>query len=377
MIRFFKKWRRGSHTRFVCAFSCPTRAQSLVIDKKRLQVLLCKYTVKDQWRNSLMKVAIMSNEQEGNPGSSPWQMVLEHYLGEFMQFFFPAAWAEIDWLQPSRVMPITLPQPDVESDQSPLQQVVTVQLRSGPSCRLYIYLGWDAQERQSLAQHIYQVQCSLYSASSEALACFVVAGGTPTHRQANASFARECLGNQLGMYFPCVYFSDFLGQETALFEEDNAFAMLTLIHLVRLQTALDMARRYSAKWELLQSMFARGWSRERINVLFLALDWSLPLPLRLSARLWCEIEQFEEQQIMRYVSSVERFIREREWQQGFQQGESTMLQHLLVQRFGPLPLWVGMQISGGSSEQRLFWQQRTLTASSLEDVFHEANELVG
>jgi hypothetical protein len=349
----------------------------LVIGKKRLQVLLCEYTVKDQWCKRLMKVAIMSNEQDGNTGSSPWQAVLEQCLGEFMQFFFPAAWAEIDWQHPARVLPIPLPQPVVESTHSPLQQVVAVQLRSGQSCRLYIYLGWADEERQFLAQHIYQIQCSLYSASPEALACFVVAGGTQGERQSNASFARECLGNQLGMYFPCVYFTDFLGQEAALFDDDNAFAMLTLIHLVRLQTGLDMTRRYHAKWELLQSMFVRGWSRDRIIVLFLALDWSLPLPLRLSAHLWREIEQFEEQQIMRYVSSVERFIREREWQQGFQQGESIMLQHLLVQRFGPLPLWVGMQIAGGSSEQRLHWQQRVLEASNLEDVFHEANELAG
>lgn len=74
---------------------------------------------------------------------------------------------------------------------------------------------------------------------------------------------------------------------------------------------------------------------------------------------------------MRYVSSVERFIRERERQQGYQQGEATMLQHLLVQRFGELPLWVGMQIQGGNGEQRLHWLQRALAAHTLEDVFHE------
>lgn len=334
----------------------------------------------------------MQSEQDIEAELCPWQTVIEQFPGEFMQFFYPAAWREIDWQL--EVVHLPMPGGAVERKQQdgivpggspcggtaasrdapqrpPLELLLQVYLHSGQRCRLYLYLGWQMQDPAHLARHIYSTQCALFDLCAGPVASFAVLGGQPQTFTAAASFGWECLGNQLGMYFPCVYFSDFAGQEAGLREEDNAFALLTLAQLVGQQTLGDMAKRYGAKWELIQSMFERGWSRDRIIVLFLALDWSLPLPLRWSARLWREIEQFEEQQIMRYVSSVERFVREREHQQGYQLGEVSMLQHLLVHRFGELPLWVGMQIRNGSGEQRVTWLQRALVARNLDDVFHD------
>ncbi len=381
----------------------------------------------------------MQNEQEIDSGDCPWQSVIEQFPAEFMQFYYPAAWQEIDWSlevvvlampasdaddpftgppawlpaegnqgtqacdmplpsRPARhwrrpahpavpgpcpgeapasqttaaqpALPPLVPEPMPEPGAC-LELLLQVYLRSGQRCRLYLYLGWQEQEPVALARHIYRNQCQLYAACDQPVASFAVLDGQAAQPGAATAFGWECLGNQLGMYFPCVYFADFAGQEAALRSEDNAFALLTLVQLVARETADNMAMRYSAKWELIQSMFERGWSRDRIIVLFQALDWSLPLPLRWSARLWRDIEQFEEQQIMRYVSSVERFVRERERQQGYQQGEATMLQHLLEHRFGELPLWVGMQIRTGSGEQRVAWLQRALAARNIDDVFHD------
>ena len=333
----------------------------------------------------------MQSEQDVEAELCPWQTVIEQFPGEFMQFFYPAAWREIDWQLEIVLLPMPAPVPGsglpehgvagsgqcsgavanrLESRQ-PLELLLQVYLRSGQRCRLYLYLGWQGQDAAQAARHIYRTQCALYGGCAEPVASFAVLAGQAQKPVAATSYGWECLGNQLGMYFPCVYFSDYAGQEASLRVEDNAFGLLTLAQLVHQQTGADMAGRYAAKWTLIQSMFERGWSRDRIIVLFLALDWSLPLPLRWSARLWRDIEQFEEQQIMRYVSSVERFVREREHQQGYQQGEATMLQHLLVHRFGELPLWVGMQIRNGSGEQRVAWLQRALAARNLDDVFHD------
>jgi hypothetical protein len=57
-------------------------------------------------------------------------------------------------------------------------------------------------------------------------------------------------------------------------------------------------------------------------------------------RLWVEPPQYEEQQVMRYVTSVERIGIKKGLQQGLQQGEIRVLRRLLTRRFGELPVWV-------------------------------------
>ncbi|MEN9865048.1 MAG: hypothetical protein RL748_638 [Pseudomonadota bacterium] len=307
-----------------------------------------------------------------HPDSSelcPWHAVIEACFAEFMQFYFPLAHGEINWEQPVRFLQeeMGVIQQQLPLNEAPLQCLVQVSLHSGQLCQIYILVAWQGEA--TLARHMAQVQSCTSLGTGGPAACFALMG--QNGQAPPAAFTWSCLGSHLAYYYTCHYFSDFAGQESSLLSSDNGFALLTLANLIRHATMHDMAGRYAQKWRLIQSMFERGWSRERIILLFLALDWSLPLPLRWSQQLWRNIEQFEEQQIMRYVSSVERFVRERERQQGIVQGESNMLRRILVQRFGELPLWVGMQMQGGNSEQHGLWLERALAAHSLDEVFHD------
>ncbi len=60
------------------------------------------------------------------------------------------------------------------------------------------------------------------------------------------------------------------------------------------------------KWRLARGLYHRGWSRQDVLELFRFLDWVLVLPEAAEDRLWVELQRYEEQQVMRYVTSVER-----------------------------------------------------------------------
>ncbi len=313
----------------------------------------------------------MSTPSNINPnGLCPWQAAIEAYFCEFMQFYYPLAHSEINWHQPVLFLAdaTTQLQQQIPMAQAPLQSLVQATLNTGQLCHAYVFIGW--QPEPNLAEHMAQVQSRANIGQFSPVACFALLSQFPASPEASG-FTWNCLGSQLAYHFTCYSLNDYLGQESELIRNDNAFALLTLTHLVKQATYNDMAARYAQKWDLIQSLFQRGWTRQRIINLFLAIDWSLPLPLRWSQQLWRNIEQFEEQQIMRYVSSVERFVRENERQQGYIQGQSNMLQHLLSQRFGELPLWVGMQLQDGNSQQFGLWLERALSVTSLEEVFHE------
>lgn len=301
--------------------------------------------------------------------SCPWRAVLRQFFAEFMQFYFPAAHAEIDWDQPYQFLPST-----EAVCQPSMQLMIRVALRpsvalAGSHCVLHLLLAFEPLPAPEIVRIMQHTHCRLFFDTREPCAGLALLASSPDSLPPPSQTG--CLGTASGWFFPCVGFNDFKGQEAALLVDDNPFALLTLAHLIGAASPHDMGWRYQQKWRLVRSLFERNWPRERIILLFLALDWCLPLPPRWAQQLWQDIEQFEEQQIMRYVSSVERFIREREWQQGYQKGEANLLQQLLARRFGELPIWVGMQLEQGSASDRLAWLERALQAERLEQVFDE------
>ena len=81
-----------------------------------------------------------------------------------------------------------------------------------------------------------------------------------------------------------------------------------------------MNARFAAKWKLVQLLYQRGWDKQQVIDLFSVLDWMMRLPEQLKRSLWHNIEVLEEQEKMRYVTSVEQIGIEKGLLQGMQQG---------------------------------------------------------
>jgi hypothetical protein len=295
---------------------------------------------------------------------------VERYFPEFMAFYFPSAHAQIDWRQAhdflTQELQSVAPAPALPTQS--VDQLVRVMLHSGEEKRIHIHIETQCARQAELAEHMFVNNCRIYDLFRQPIASLALVthdgmAGSPS------MFGYDALGCQVEICFPIVQMGDFAGQEQQLRTEQNLFALITLGHLLTLASCADMAQRFADKWALVQLLFARGWERQRVLDLFLVLDATMGLPPHLAYRLWRNIESLEEQQIMRYVSSVERFIREREWQEGMRQGASVMLSRLLMRRFGELPLWADMQLKTASPEQKEVWFDRALAVETLEAVF--------
>ena len=113
--------------------------------------------------------------------------------------------------------------------------------------------------------------------------------------------------------------------------------------------------------------------------LFSVLDWMMRLPEQLKRSLWHNIEVLEEQEKMRYVTSVEQLYSEKWMQQGLlqgrlegeQTGEAKALRRLLQKRFGPLPEDRLTRLQTASVDELEHWLDRALDADSLAEVFSQ------
>jgi hypothetical protein len=156
-------------------------------------------------------------------------------------------------------------------------------------------------------------------------------------------------------------------------QDPNPFALVTAAHLLTRRTRGQPERRYEAKYRLVRLLYRQGWDRQRVLDLFAVLDWMMSLPPLLAQRLWQDIDAFDEEKRMPYVTSIERIGIAKGLEQGRLEGQlvgqAALLERQLTRRFGPLPNEVRERLSAASREQLEVWGDRVLDAGALAEVF--------
>jgi hypothetical protein len=84
---------------------------------------------------------------------------------------------------------------------------------------------------------------------------------------------------------------------------------------------------------LVKGLYDRGLNKDQVRQLFRILDWMLALPPELEQSFRVELDRFEEERRMPYVTSVERLAREEGRQEGLAEGLQTGILALLESRF--------------------------------------------
>ncbi|MBW2708002.1 MAG: hypothetical protein JRD04_01750, partial [Deltaproteobacteria bacterium] len=83
-------------------------------------------------------------------------------------------------------------------------------------------------------------------------------------------------------------------------------ASVVMAHLKALETKDDNEQRYLWKLILIKRLYRLGYDKTDVIWLFQFIDWVMCLPEELEKGLWTEIQKYEEETKMEYVSSVER-----------------------------------------------------------------------
>lgn len=104
-------------------------------------------------------------------------------------------------------------------------------------------------------------------------------------------------------------------------------------------------RRREVKLALARRLYERGYSRERVLSLLRFIDWLLELPAGQEAIFQREIQAYEEERAMPYVTSWERRGREEGREEGRQEGTRAAVRRVLRARFGAVPEAVEQRIA--------------------------------
>jgi hypothetical protein len=263
----------------------------------------------------------MANAPVIDDYDSPWKEAIEQYFTDCLAFFFPHAAAEIDWQQGYEFLDKELQQvvPEAELGRRTVDKLVKVWQKEGNEAWVLIHLEVQSQVEPDFSERMYVYHYRLFDRYRRRVASLAILGDERSNWRPD-SYGYELWGCRVRLEFPVVKLLDYRARWAELEQSRNSFAVLVMAHLHTVATRRKPAERYELKWSLIRRLYERGYSRAEILMLFRFVDWLMALPPELDYKFNERLSQYEEEQKMPYITSVERIAVEKGREQGLQQG---------------------------------------------------------
>lgn len=258
---------------------------------------------------------------------SPWKEALDLYLRAFLQLFFTEIEADIDWAKGYEALDRELQQiaPQSAHGRRTVDRLFRVWRRNGREAWVLIHIEVQVGRVKGFTKRMKIYHSRLADQYNRLVVSIaVLADDDPSWRPSR--HVESLWGCRSQLDFPTVKLLDYANRVEELERSDNPFAHVVLAHLKALETRKDPENRREWKFRLIRGLFERGFRREDIERLFRVVDWLMELPPPEENHFWAEMEAFQEEQRMSYVSTPERV--------GIRRGILRAIEETLGARFG-------------------------------------------
>ncbi len=250
---------------------------------------------------------------------NPWKTIIETYFEDFMGFFFNEIAKAIDWNVAHTFLDKELEKVmrDADSGNRYVDKLAKVQLKTGQETVLYIHIEVQSQYDADFSRRMFIYHYRLFDRYQLPVVSLALLGDDdpkwkPSHYQ------YENFGCKLCFDFPSIKLLDY--QQQDLRQNTNPFAIITRTHLSALETRQKPQQRLEVKLTLTKALYQAGYDKQDILNLFHFIDWMLNLPKTVEQQFALELDHYEEQQKMRYITSIEQNGIEKGLRQGLEQG---------------------------------------------------------
>jgi hypothetical protein len=251
----------------------------------------------------------MENETQSEY-DSPWKEALDAYFPEFMAFFFPDAYAEIDWSRGYETLDKELQKvvQDANLGKRLADKLVKVWLKNGKETIIIAHTEIQGEYEAIFPERMYIYHYRIYDKyhqkNVEIVSLAVLGDDNKNWRPSTYTYSRW--GCKLSLEFPIVKLIDYQNNWENLEQNNNPFAVVIMAYLKSKETSKKPQARLENKLTLVRLLYQRGYTREMIIQLFRLIDWMMILPEELKTKFETELSHYEEEQKMPYVTSIER-----------------------------------------------------------------------
>ncbi|MEA5533461.1 cytosolic protein [Crocosphaera sp. XPORK-15E] len=241
----------------------------------------------------------MNEQIETTEFDSPWKDILEDYLPQFIAFFFPQVYTEIDWNLGFEFLDQELRQVVKEAELGKRYVDKLVKLyQQGQEVWVLLHIEIQSQYEVDFAKRMFTYHYRIFDRYDKKVGSLAILGDESKNWRP-CEFNYELFGSKITFEFPVVKLLD-LGQDwEALENSHNPFAVVVMAHLKANKTKKDKNERLRWKIALIKVLYDQRYKKEDIIKLFKFIDWVMNLPKPLEIQFWQEVYQLEEERQMR------------------------------------------------------------------------------
>lgn len=319
-----------------------------------------------------MSETLLNAEKQANDDyDNPWKSAIDGYLPDFMAFYFPTAYANINWEVGYESLDNELPAlvRDAELGNRYADKLVKVTTIDGKQDIVYIHIEVQGQPDNDFSKRMYTYNYRIYDKFGQfPVSLAVLADENESWKP--TSFNQEQWGCRMEFVFPIAKLTDYQHQLDDLMASDNPFAILTAAHILTKKTKNQAQQRYDTKLKVIRLLYQKGWDKQELINFLAVIDWLMYLPEAFAVQLRQEVHNLEEEEKMRYVTSFERLAMQDGVQQGQLQGFAKMLETLIRAKFHDANDADFMpKLHAADQEDLMRYSVQLLSATTLEQVF--------
>lgn len=203
---------------------------------------------------------------------------------------------------------------------------------------MIIHIEVQSQYEKEFAQRMFIYNYRAFDLYHKPVISLAILGDESQNWRPN-SYAYGLGKSEVKIKFSIVKLLDYQWEELA--QNNNVFAIVVMAHLKTKITTSNLTEREQWKWNLVRGLYERGLTKFDIINLFKVIDKMMSLPPQLQLNFKTKLNEYEEEQKMPFLSTLEEMALERGQEIGEEKGAKETRQQdiidLLVKRFVTLP----------------------------------------
>jgi hypothetical protein len=249
--------------------------------------------------------------EERDDFDNPWKVLMDKYFQQFLEFFFREVYDDIDWSRGYEFLDKEFQQivREAETGKRYVDKLVKVWVRDGQEQIVYVHTELQSQEDSRFSQRIFVYNYRIRDSYGENVVSLAILGDDRSTWRPKTYYSGRW-GFEVTCTFPMVKLLDYEASWEDLESSQNPFAIAVMAHLKTKETQQDPQSRKEWKFRLTRRLYEGGWERQDIMELFAFLDWLMELPQPLKQEFKAELQRYEEERQMRYVTSIEQMAKE-------------------------------------------------------------------